>query len=175
MIRTSKAVREPYTSLRRYVPMTTATIGYDRPPIRLDTASVSGTEYVISAREVSRAAATEAELASTGEDSADSLAPDTDNRQDFEYHEPCSQILPYYGRSHLRDTASRAGHAWVNASLCEDPQVAEAKRLLNLLASKCNADGTAPALHAYSGGSVTGHGVAGSAAWRQRRRRPRCA
>ena len=71
------------------------------------------------------------------------------------------QILPY--GSQFRDTTSSAGHAWVNAGIRDDDQVKNA--VAQVEAAKRRHTGTQPLiLSAFSDGSVTGRGVAGSAA-----------
>ena len=71
------------------------------------------------------------------------------------------QILPY--GSQLRDTTSSAGHAWVNADIRKDAQAREAVAQVETAIRRHS--GTQPlVLSAYSDGSVTRRGVAGSAA-----------
>ena len=74
---------------------------------------------------------------------------------------PLHQILPY--GSQLRDTTSSAGHAWTNADIRKEAQVRDA--IAQVEATIRRHPGTQPlVLSAYSDGSVTGRGVAGSAA-----------
>ena len=81
--------------------------------------------------------------------------------RDVESLMPLHQILPY--DSQLRDTTSLAGHAWVNADIRKDAQVRDA--IAQVEATIRRHPGTQPlVLSAYSDGSVTGRGVAGSAA-----------
>jgi len=81
--------------------------------------------------------------------------------RDVESLTPLHQILPY--GSQFRDTTSSAGHAWGNADIREDEQVRRAVEQVEAAIRRHS--GTQPlVLSAYSDGSVTGRGVAGSAA-----------
>ena len=81
--------------------------------------------------------------------------------RDVESLTPLHQILPY--SSQFRDTTSSAGHAWVNADISNDDQVKDA--VTQVEATIRRHMGAQPlVLSAYSDGSVTGRGVAGSAA-----------
>ena len=81
--------------------------------------------------------------------------------RDVESLAPLHQILPY--GSQYRDTTSSAGNAWVNADIREDEQVRRAVEQAEAAIRRHL--GTQPLLlSAYSDGSVTGRGVAGSAA-----------
>ena len=81
--------------------------------------------------------------------------------RDVESLTPLHQILSYDSR--FRDTTSPAGHAWVNADIRDDDQVKNA--VAQVEAAIRRHTGTQPlVLSAYSDGSVTGRGVAGSAA-----------
>ena len=84
-----------------------------------------------------------------------------DRCRDVESLAPLHQMLPY--GSQFRDTASSAGHAWVNAEIRDDAQVRRAVEQIEAAIRRC--PGATPlVLSAYSDGSVTGRGVAGSAA-----------
>ena len=81
--------------------------------------------------------------------------------RDIESLTPLHQVLPY--GSQFRDTTSSAGHAWVNADIRDDEQVKRA--VAQVEAAIRRHAGTRPlVLSAYSDGSVTGRGIAGSAA-----------
>ena len=97
---------------------------------------------------------------------SDTIEPDEATRsyvgcRDAESLVPLHQILPY--GSQYRDTTSSAGHAWVNADIREDEQVRRAVEQVEATIRRHT--GTQPlVLSAYSDSSVTGRGVAGSAA-----------
>ena len=81
--------------------------------------------------------------------------------RDIESLTPLHQVLPY--GSQFRDTTSSAGHAWVNADIRDDEQVKHAVAEVEAVIRRHT--GAQPLiLSAYSDGSVTGRGVAGSAA-----------
>ena len=93
-------------------------------------------------------------------DEADEASGAYVGRRDVESLTPLHQILPY--GSQFRDTTSSAGHAWVNADIRKDEQVRRA--VAQTEATIRRHSGTQPlVLSAYSDGSVTGRGVAGSA------------
>ena len=100
-------------------------------------------------------------------DSASEGLGDDDERGEFkgcrdaESLTPLHQVLPY--GSQFRDTTSRAGHAWVNADICDDEQVKRAVAQVEA-AIRRHAGTQTLVLSAYSDGSVTGRGIAGSAA-----------
>ena len=81
--------------------------------------------------------------------------------RDIELLTPLHQILPY--GSQYRDTTSSAGHAWVNADISGDEQVKHAVAQVEA-AIRRHAGTQTLVLSAYSDGSVTGRGIAGSAA-----------
>ena len=81
--------------------------------------------------------------------------------RDVESLTPLHQILPY--GSQFRDTTSSAGPAWVNADIREYEKVRRAVEQVKATIRRHS--GTQPlVLSAYSDGSMTGRGVAGSAA-----------
>ena len=81
--------------------------------------------------------------------------------RDVESLTPLHQILPY--GSQIRDTTSSAGHAWVNADIRGDDQVRDAVAQVEATIRR-HAGAQPLVLSAASDGSVTGRGVAGSAA-----------
>ena len=79
--------------------------------------------------------------------------------RDVESLAPLHRTLPY--GSHFRDTTSSAGHEWVNADIRNDDQVRDAVAQVEAIIRRHT--GAQPlVLSAYSDGSVTGRGVAGS-------------
>ena len=81
--------------------------------------------------------------------------------RDVESLTPLHQIFPY--GSQFRNTTSSVGHAWVNADIRNDDQVRGAVAQVEATIRR-HAGAQPLVLSAYSDGSVTGKGVAGSAA-----------
>ena len=81
--------------------------------------------------------------------------------RDVESLTPLHQILPY--GSQLRDTTSSAGNALANTDIHEDAQVRDAVAQVEATIRR-HAETQPLVLSAYSDGSVTGRGVACSAA-----------
>ena len=165
-----------------FVPGELTDIAMDEAPLLIDTAMITEAGlYSLDPVEHSMLEGVVCGLGSLGEASApnsrrtdlgsNDLASDTDATddtsgayvgcRDAESLTPLHQILPY--GSQFRDTTSSAGHAWVNADIRKDEQVRKA--VAQAEATIRRHAGTQPLVFsAYSDGSVTGRGVAGSAA-----------
>ena len=97
----------------------------------------------------------------SGIDGAGDARGEYEGCRDVESLTPLHQILPHDSQS--CDTTSSAGHAWVNADIRNDDQVKDAVAQVEATIRR-HAGAQPLVLSAYSDGSVTGRGVAGSAA-----------
>ena len=156
-------------------------IAKHEPPLLVDTAELTGDgSYAMDADEYLTLIDVALDCGSAGDETvsnsrradmsgggSSSEADEDDARGEYEGcrdHEsltPLHQVLPY--GSQFRDTTSSAGHAWVNADIRNDVQVKDAVAQVEA-ALRRHAGAQTLVLNAYSDGSVTGRGVAGSAA-----------
>ena len=93
-------------------------------------------------------------------DGAGEVSGEYEGCRDVESLTPLHQVLPY--GSQFRDTTSSAGHAWVNADIRDDDQVRDAVAQAEATIRR-HAGAHPLVISAYSDGSVTGRGAAGSA------------
>lgn len=178
--RNQAALRAPGRANTRVALRTddTDSILYTDTPLRIETAEVNshGAVYV-SRSEVAMLRDVELEVTAATNKSAcespRSACSDSDSSNvtttdkadrgilDYDCIAATQQMLPW--GSQYRNIVSREGHAWVLASLDNDPQVAAAALAAEDAARQLGARETLP-LPAYSDGSVIADGIEGSAA-----------